>query len=208
MSGFPASVFTAIPVDSGFSDYYGSCVALPAGCGFRQSPVAYIKHELSAFSVKGFSHVTFAISLYLEALHPEYHTLVPVHMTSARMTYVSVPFVCRRMISPSSGCQSSSLAFVLIRRFSSPYRPGFRNLLTGLYPPPQRQRHAALPVGFHLSDKSWDDGVFFHLPFFDIFLPAACSRRHLIYTLTGAHTFPTAWHQQRDYLPELCEAGH
>ena len=135
MSGFPASVFTAVPVDSGFSDYYGSCVALPAGCGFRQSPVAYIKHELSAFSVKGFSHVTFAISLYLEALHPEYHTLVPIHMTSARMTYVSVPFVCRRTISPSFGCQSSSLAFVLIRRFSSPYRPGFRNLLTDLYPP-------------------------------------------------------------------------
>jgi len=135
VSGFPASVFTAIPVDSGSSDYYGSCVALPAGCGFRQSPVAYIKHELSAFSVKGFSHVTFAISLYLEALHPEYHTLAPIHMTSARMTYVSVPFVCRRTISPSFGCQSSSLAFVLIRRFSSPYWPGFRNLLTGLYPP-------------------------------------------------------------------------
>lgn len=56
-------------------------------------------------------------------------------MTSARMTYVSVPFVCRRTISPSFGCQSSSLAFVLIRRFSSPYRPGFRNLLTDLYPP-------------------------------------------------------------------------
>ena len=122
MSGFPASVFTAIPVDSGSSDYYGSCVALPAGCGFRQSPVAYIKHELSAFSVKGFSHVTFAISLYLEALHPEYHTLVLVHMTSARMTCVSASFTRRRRIFPSSGCQSSSLAFILIREFSSLYK--------------------------------------------------------------------------------------
>ncbi len=114
----------------------------PLAAGLGQSPVAYIKHEHSAFSVKGFSHVTFAISLYLEALHSEYHTLAHLHMTSARMTYVSVPFVCRRTISPSFGCQSSSLAFVLIRRFSSPYRPGFRNLLTGLYPPPRRQRHA------------------------------------------------------------------
>ena len=29
MSGFPASVFTAFPVRSGFSDYYGSSVAMP-----------------------------------------------------------------------------------------------------------------------------------------------------------------------------------
>jgi len=28
VGGFPASVFTAIPVDSGSSDYYGSSVAL------------------------------------------------------------------------------------------------------------------------------------------------------------------------------------
>ena len=101
MSGFPASVFTAVPVDSGFSDYNGSCVALPAGCGFRQSPVAYIKHELSAFSVKGFSHVTFAISLYLEVLHPEYRTPAPIYMAGARMSCVSVPFTRRRRYFPA-----------------------------------------------------------------------------------------------------------
>lgn len=191
MDGFPVSIFTAIPVHSGSSDYYGSCVALPAGCGFRQSPVAYIKHEPSAFSVKGFSHVTFAISLYLEALHPEYHTLVPIHMTSARMTYVSIPFVCRHTMSPSFGCHSSSLAFVLIRRFSSPYRPGFRNLLTGLYPPHRGNDMLHSPLGFPFRISRGMTGYFFHLPFFDTFLPAACSRRHLIHALTGARIIRT-----------------
>ena len=40
----PASVFTAFPVISGLADYYGSCVAMPADCGFRQSPVARVKY--------------------------------------------------------------------------------------------------------------------------------------------------------------------
>ena len=100
VGGFPASVFTAIPVDSGSSDYYGGCVALPTGCGFRQSPVAYIKHELFAFSVIRFSYVTFAIFPYLEALYPEYHTLVYAAMTSVRTTCVSVPFTRRLQYFP------------------------------------------------------------------------------------------------------------
>lgn len=70
-----------------------------------------------------------------------------------------------------------------------PIQYSFRNLLTVLYPPLIRQQHATLPVGFSLPDKLWDDGVFSHLSLFDTFLPAACSRQYLIYTLTGAPAF-------------------
>ena len=66
--------------------------------------------------------------------------------------------------------------------------------VSALYPLRLQRHHAALPLGFPLPDKVWDDGVFFHLPFFDTFLPAACSRRHLIYALMGAHTtLPYCW---------------
>jgi len=63
----------------------------------------------------------FAISLYPEALHSEYPTVVPIYMTSAGMPCVSVPFARRHTMGPSSGYRLGSFAFNLIHKFSSPY---------------------------------------------------------------------------------------
>ena len=41
VSGFPASVFTAFPVRSGFSDYYGSSVAMPDFQCLTHSPFGH-----------------------------------------------------------------------------------------------------------------------------------------------------------------------
>ena len=141
-------------------------------------------------SVKGFSHVTFAISLYLEALHLEYRTLAPIHMTSAKMTCVSASFTRRRPIFPSSGCQSSSLAFILIREFSSLYRTVLETYCLFYIRCNYSDTMLHSPLGFPFRIRCGMTGYFFHLPFFDIFLPAACSRRHLIYALMGARTTP------------------
>ena len=141
-------------------------------------------------SVKGFSHVTFAISLYLEALHPEYRTLAPLHMASAKMTCVSVSFTRRRTISPSFGCQSSSLAFILIREFSSLYRAVLETYCLRYIRCNYSDTMLYSPLGFPFRIRCEMTGCFFHLPFFDIFLPAACSRRHLIYALMGARKAP------------------
>jgi len=51
VGGFPASGFTAFPVISGSSDYYGSSVAMPF-YGFRQSPFSLIK--TIAFRIVGY----------------------------------------------------------------------------------------------------------------------------------------------------------
>ena len=46
-------------------------------------------------------------------------------------------------------------------RIFIPIQGSFRNLLSALYPLQSQQQHAALPIGFPLPDKVWDDGVFF-----------------------------------------------
>ena len=69
-------------------------------------------------------------------------------------------------ILPGSGYQSSSLAFILIRGFSSPYPAAVRNLRRCISV--LRQRHATLPREFPLTDKSWDDRLSFSPAFPDI----------------------------------------
>jgi hypothetical protein len=146
------------PYHSIRTDYYGSSVTMPVYHGFRQSPVAYI---ILAFHVVGrdFRH----LSPVLGSPGFGYHTSACIIPTVAETTCVSDPFACRLVLCPGSDYRSGSLAFILIRGFSSPYPP----IYLGLYASADtlcllcgQKQHAALPIGFSPLDKLRDDRLF------------------------------------------------
>ena len=72
------------------------------------------------------SDATFAISLYLEALHSEYPVVAPIHMAPTGMLCVSVSFAQGRTMGPSSGYR--------IRQFSfHPHNGGSHNTFCRLH---------------------------------------------------------------------------
>ena len=71
MDGFPVSVFTAIPVSSGSSDYYGSCVTMPARkTGLGHPHLAKLEHSFLCFrQICDVRHLTAVLRLLISEYH-------------------------------------------------------------------------------------------------------------------------------------------
>lgn len=149
MGGFPASGFTAFPVNSGSSDYYGSSVAMPF-YGFRQSPFSLIK--TIAFRIVGYDfrhlHTTHGCSVLSIPQLYKMEIQLPRHCTFQLLS-----------------CRDKGYAQALAIVQAIQLLPSYTNfhsrnkaacqeiLVTSLLPAYNRQQHATLPVLFPKSDK-------------------------------------------------------
>ncbi len=145
--------FTAIPVNSGFPDYYESCVTLPAHRGFRSSPFRLT--ETLAFRVVGcdFRHLAavlrlpdFRVSHICITAKRKYRKSCALHLFSHMGSG-----------SPALAIETGSLAFILIHEFSflgSVALKSFR-LTRALVPYGTAACYTPRPVS--LSDKPQND---------------------------------------------------
>jgi len=172
VSGFPASDFTAIPVDSGFSDYYGSYVTLgdfqdhisqrfhsPFGPSPLGNPHLVIMKW--AYCVVGWDFRRFPLSCGSGLFRISRGVWV---RNTPSGTLASISSSMRGgLLSPTSGYPAGSLAFILVHNVL-PLRVFVKYVK--FVPHPRHAadfstptRHATLPVRFPISDKSRGNGL-------------------------------------------------
>ncbi len=109
------------------------------------------------------SDATFAISLYLEALHSEYPAVAPVHMATTGMLCVTVSFAQGRTIGPSFGYRIRQFSFHPHTQIFTPVSSGhLETLFTAAYQPLYADNDMLhSPLGFPIRISRGMTGVFF-----------------------------------------------